>query len=247
MEAQQISITTPAAVLVADASEQFPVDARRLWSLLGVKTEFGRWFRDRASRFGFKEGSDYSSISTITTHSMKPLRDYRLTLRMGQNLCMVEWTEKGQEARDYFISCEEKLKSIVQTKRDWHLARAEGKDARRVATDIMKAFIEYAKGQGSQSADKYFINFTRLVNQALLTFEDGKKPDNLRDQMNAAQLRAMAVAEDIVARTLVSCMNQRIAYKDAYQVVKTQITAYGAIVGKSRPGISTREYVGLIA
>ncbi len=245
MEAQQIAITTPAAVLVAAASEQFPVDARRLHAWLEVKTEFSKWFKARCERFKFREVSDFSPF--LTKSQGRPTQEFHLTLRMAQHLCMVEWTDKGELARDYFIACEEKLKSMIQSKREWHLARGEGKDARRVATDIMKAFIEYAKAQGSQSADKYFINFTRLVNQALLTFEDGKKPDNLRDQMNAAQLRAMAVAEDIVARTLVSCMKQKIAYKDAYQVVKSQITAYGAIVGKSRPGISTREYVGLIA
>ena len=130
--------------------------------------------------------------------------------------------------------------------KNWTLARNESKSSRRVETDIIAKFIEYAKEQGSRSAELYYVNFSKMVNAQLLEIE-GKAPSDLRDSLNAVQLHSISVAESIIARTLVECMTAKRPYKEVYQVAKSKIEILGEVVGKSKPGISARQYVGLIA
>lgn len=44
----------------------------------------------------------------------RPSVEYHLSIVMAKKLAMVERTPKGDQARDYFIGCEQKLKEIVQ-------------------------------------------------------------------------------------------------------------------------------------
>lgn len=126
----------------------------------------------------------------------------------------------------------------------WSDARAQGKTIRKIATDVMAVFVEYAKSEGSQSADKYYMNFSRMVNDALLEIE-GKKPANLRDQLNVAQLMQIGVAEGIIAKSITECIARRLPYKDVYQVAKRNIAAYATTVGRSRLGATEKQTLGL--
>jgi phage anti-repressor protein len=239
-EIQVLDRAKPESVFAGSPGERFPVDARMLWKWLEVGTvRFDKWISNRIEEYGFVEMTDYCPLKRTTVN-------YMISISMAKELAMVERNDKGREIRKYFISCEEKLKQVSTQTKNWSIAREEGKLARRVETDIIKSFIEYAKGQGSQSADMYFINFSKMVNASLLEFE-GKAPAKLRDSLNPIQLHAISVAETIIARTLVECMTSRRPYKEIYPIVKEKISEYGRIVGKSRPGISAREYVGLIA
>ena len=56
----------------------------------------------------------------------------------------------------YYISSEKDNK--------WLGIRNESKQARRYETDQIKLFVEYAKEQGSKSADRYYVLFTKLIN-----------------------------------------------------------------------------------
>lgn len=144
----------------------------------------------------------------------------------------------------------EVLPSIRKTgsysRASWIEARAEGKNVRKITTDIISTFIDYAKRQGSQSAEMYFMNFSKMVNAELLEIE-GKKPAQIRDQLNVMQLHQLSVAEQIVSRTIVECMAQGRFYKDVYQDAKKRIQVYASTVGRSRIGASERQVVGLIA
>lgn len=83
------------------------VDARRLHAALGVGKDFSTWFRDRCEVYGFVEGRDYSPVlGNIPTGPGKPKKDYELTLDMAKELAMVEKTDKGAEARQYFLKME---------------------------------------------------------------------------------------------------------------------------------------------
>ena len=45
--------------------------------------------------------------------------------------------------------------------------RAEGKMIRKVETDAIKEFIEYAKENGSQSSERYYMIITKATNEIL--------------------------------------------------------------------------------
>ncbi|MEG7524284.1 MAG: antA/AntB antirepressor family protein [Chromatiales bacterium] len=78
---------------------------------MGVKSKFADWIRNRIKQYGFVENQDFIGTSKkLETRSGGTVRkNYWLTLDMAKELCMVERTERGREARLYFIDCEKKL------------------------------------------------------------------------------------------------------------------------------------------
>ena len=86
------------------------VNARDLHAFLGVATSFRDWIARRIAEYGFAEGKDFCSFLS-ESQGGRPAKEYALTLDMGKELAMVERTEKGKEARAYFIECERKAQS----------------------------------------------------------------------------------------------------------------------------------------
>lgn len=88
------------------------VSGRELHAFLGSKRQFADWIRERVSQYGFTEKADYLKvIHKIVKNSQGGRRqvEYHLTLDMAKELAMVERTDKGREARRYFIECEKEL------------------------------------------------------------------------------------------------------------------------------------------
>ena len=61
-----------------------------------------------------------------------------------------------------FFKMRKVLNSIIirQDNSEWQEKRGLGISTRKDATDVIAEFIEYAKNQGSKSAQKYFVNYT---------------------------------------------------------------------------------------
>ena len=94
------------------------VDARLLHQYLESKREFTTWIKDRIKKYGFIENQDYVVFDEIVKNPNggRPLTEYVLTLSCAKELAMVEGSKKGQEARRYFIACEEKLQELANPK-----------------------------------------------------------------------------------------------------------------------------------
>ncbi|WP_189910966.1 ORF6C domain-containing protein [Clostridium cochlearium] len=92
------------------------VNARELHEWLGNKDNFTTWIGDRIKQYGFIENVDYTSFleNSKKPQGGRPSKEYVITLNMAKELSMVERTEKGKQARKYFIKCEEKLKEVVK-------------------------------------------------------------------------------------------------------------------------------------
>ncbi len=82
------------------------VSARELYDFLEVKTEFSKWCT-RMFEYGFEENKDYSLVK-IGERSAHNKIDYALTLDTSKEIAMVQRTEKGKQARQYFIDCEKR-------------------------------------------------------------------------------------------------------------------------------------------
>lgn len=81
---------------------------RDLWAFLEVKDNYSNWFIDM-QKYGFTSGQDFTGISLKT--GGRPRKDHVLTLDMAKELSMIQRTEKGKQARQYFIECEKRAKS----------------------------------------------------------------------------------------------------------------------------------------
>jgi phage anti-repressor protein len=88
------------------------VSARELYGFLEVKSRFNDWIKNRIIKYGFLEDRDYVALTKNLVGGGTEM-EYVLTLGMAKELSMVERNEKGKEARQYFIQCEETLRTIA--------------------------------------------------------------------------------------------------------------------------------------
>lgn len=82
---------------------------RELHEFLGVKTLYKDWF-PRMIEYGFTEGKDFSSFLSESTGG-RPSTDHLLTIDMAKEICMIQRTEVGKQARQYFILVEKDYNS----------------------------------------------------------------------------------------------------------------------------------------
>lgn len=94
--------------------------------------------------------------------------------------------------------------------------RAEGKMIRRVETDAIKEFIEYAKENGSQNGERYYAIITKATNE-ILNIEAGQ-----RDSLTASQLEHLAMVERVIANALTTGIEKEMNYKDIYKLASSK-------------------------
>ncbi len=112
---------------IADATVE-AVNARDLHAFLGVGKDFSNWIKGRIQQYGFVEGRDYGVFAQTgeNLEGGRPAKEYALSLDMAKELSMVERTERGRQARQYFIACEKKLRESTQPSRRAIAARING-------------------------------------------------------------------------------------------------------------------------
>jgi len=86
-------------------NERPTVLGRELHEMLEVETRYNDWFK-RMCEYGFNEGADFYSILSKTSDNGRPSTDHQLTIEMAKEICMLQRSEKGKQARQYFIQLE---------------------------------------------------------------------------------------------------------------------------------------------
>ena len=85
------------------------ISGRALHNFLEVATPYDKWF-PRMVEYGFTEGTDFSTFLSESTGG-RPATDHAVKLNMAKELAMIQRTEKGKQARKYFIKVEEEYNS----------------------------------------------------------------------------------------------------------------------------------------
>ena len=88
------------------------VSAMDLYEFLNPSTRFNDWIV-RMLEYGFEENKDYSKLSTVVNQLITKI-DYVLTIDTAKEISMLQRTEKGKQARRYFIACENRLREITK-------------------------------------------------------------------------------------------------------------------------------------
>ena len=94
------------------------VSGRALHEFLEIKTRYDKWFQ-RMAEYGSEENHDHILVvqkrpinnprnpeTTITYHA--------LTIDCAKEISMLQRNKKGRQARQYFIQCEKRLKTLAQ-------------------------------------------------------------------------------------------------------------------------------------
>lgn len=95
------------------------VMGRDLHAFLQVGKDFSTWMKDRVSQYGFTEDVDfitYQDVRSPKSGSAKSrsvvATEYAISIDMAKELAMVERNDQGKRARQYFIECERRAKSV---------------------------------------------------------------------------------------------------------------------------------------
>lgn len=103
-------------LIKVDYSNDRPaVSARDLHEFLGVETEYRHWF-PRMCEYGFTQGVDFNPFKNDRVRIegnrtvYRTVDDAAITIDMAKEICMLQRTEKGKQARQYFL----------QLERDWN-------------------------------------------------------------------------------------------------------------------------------
>lgn len=78
------------------------VSGRELHDFLEVGKDFSSWFKDMAE-YGFEAGKDFSPISVKAPNGGRPRIEYVMSLDMAKEVAMIQRTDRGKQARQYFI------------------------------------------------------------------------------------------------------------------------------------------------
>ena len=123
----------------------------------------------------------------------------------------LEWKLKYSDA---FAAMEQFI--LKRQSADWQESRRRGKITRKDETGAIKELIEYATAQGSEHAEKFYINYSKLAN----TMAGIKK----RDEATVVQLNRLEIFENIILHFIRVGMDEGMKYRDIYRMCKEECT-----------------------
>ncbi len=113
-------------IKITEQNGKQAVSARDLADFLEIKEGFNRWIA-RMFEYGFTESIDFQPINIFVQASNEVggtnKKDYVLTIDCAKEISMIQRSEKGKIARQYFINCEKRLKNPLQNISRLDLAR----------------------------------------------------------------------------------------------------------------------------
>lgn len=180
---------------------------------------------DREEKKKFTNGM-ISGVGNIYARNFQsPLNNYGETFVLEEAVYNMSFRSNKPEAKLFTKWVTKVLKHIrvngyfVSDPKtsEWLSIRQETKQVRRMETDTIKKFVEYAKEQGSNHADSYYMNFTKLV-QNHLGISPGSRDD--QDQKSLLRLKSLETIVDMHLETL---MAEKLPYKEVYGGVKNLI------------------------
>ncbi len=86
---------------------------RDLHAFLEIGKDYSTWFKDMC-QYGFIAGQDFTPKSGKTSEvGGRPRIDHIISLEMAKELCMIQRSPLGRQARLYFIECERRARNNV--------------------------------------------------------------------------------------------------------------------------------------
>lgn len=191
-------------VEVNENNEQV-INGRNLHEFLEINTPYVKWF-NRMKEYGFEENVDYLTVDKNVlradgTKMPQKQFDHILTLDMAKELCMIQRTPLGRQARQYFIQVEKEYKKLSKGLTKDFIERQISIRLRKDMTDAIKEVIP-------ETTHKKFAysNYTNLVYKIIfgksakeIKLEKGlSKNDNIRDYLPKEELMKVEMIENLV-------------------------------------------------
>ncbi|MBC5997945.1 oxidoreductase [Romboutsia ilealis] len=97
----------PIKIEVNESQEPI-LSGRELHEFLEIKTPYKKWF-DRMKEYGFEENIDFCTVgqkSPIANGGYQEVINHAIKLDMAKEIAMIQRSEKGKQARKYFLQIE---------------------------------------------------------------------------------------------------------------------------------------------
>lgn len=142
---------------------------------------------------------------------------------------------KWKEAYINAFGAMEKALKKNDDKLEWKRARIQSKEVRHNVTDAIKLLVDYATEQGSSSAQKYYMNITKMEYAALELIQSKEKvPSNFRDTLDLMDLCFLQAAEQVCRAAIIDGIERKFPYKEIYKLAKDKVMAYAQTVTFAR-------------
>ncbi len=230
-----------------ELSKKFDTEHRSLRRLVvKYKDEFEEFGSVKNWNFDEKiEESENIHCNAVVMNPVKKrggqVEEFTLNYEQYVYLCtLVPNTDKSRQIKKTLSKEFLKMRQVLinltiqRQNQEWKEKREAGKIERRLETDAIKEFIEYAKGQGSQSADKYYMIISKMENQSLVNIEIlQQKFENVRDMIEGFDLTTLQIADKIIAVSLTEGMKLEMFYKDIYVMARDKVEGFSLTIGRT--------------
>jgi len=140
------------------------VSGRALHGFLEVQSNYTTWFA-RMTEYGLMEGPDFLPVLEESTGGRRGV-DHILTLDAAKEIAMIQRTDKGKQARAYFIEVEKRYRSGAREVSRRELAqmvieaedRAELEAARADRAEVVVKAVEAADGITLREFHKHYFS-----------------------------------------------------------------------------------------
>lgn len=183
-------------ILIRPETDQFPVDARSLWTELGIIQGFHDWFRIQNKRLKSVEGSDYSTYMCQTfdaTGRARNRKEYALTARAAHHIAAMSEGKKAHAYRDALFNLLERIGAAPAR------VPADQKGATRIASNLVRNELAALWDTRGKFAPQDFGRVTQKMKSAA-----GISQSIRKNQMTTRELVATLAAEQLAADSIIA-------------------------------------------
>lgn len=198
---------------------------KRLYAWLELdQSHYARWVKENITENPFAEESEYSPCMAKTQkQGGRPTEDYKITASLAKRISMATKSERGEQARIYFIGCEQALVKLAEERHRTEIERAKGIAVRQALTKAIQQ-----SGENERMHNHAYSTYTDLVYRSLFgknakQFREEfgiTKKDNLRDYFGEEELVKIQNAEMLIG----SLMGYGWGYDDIKEFIMNKST-----------------------
>lgn len=202
-EIMELTKKTPIEIALQIDDDGFTT-ARKLYQWLELNpAHYARWAKENITENPYADESEYSPLKAKTSsRGGRPTADYKISASLAKKISMAANSERGEQARTYFLGCEKALVRLLEQKHKTELERAKGIAVRQALTKAIQQ-----SGENERMHGHAYSTYTNVIYKSAFG-KDAKqlreeygisKKDNLRDCLAEEELKQVQNAEMMVS------------------------------------------------
>lgn len=203
-EVMEIVSKTPIEIALQIDDEGFTTARKLYFWLYENGSHYAKWLRENITENPFAEENEFSPIlRKPQKQGGRPTEDYKITASLAKRISMADKSKRGEQARIYFIGCEQALVKLVEERHKTEIERAKGIAVRQALTKAIQQSGENERMHGNAYSNYtdhivYKQVFGMRASELREKYGIGKR-DNLRDCFTQEELKKVQNAEMLVS------------------------------------------------